>query len=107
MLGSSTITGLMPCNFVHHLDANKPRTFTLDAEVVIGFDTTNTLQTVTALLHHYTTPEEPAPIDCSLYYVVGNLVSMKNSMAIGDNHQASEYDFVIYADVVRFIVITV
>jgi hypothetical protein len=104
MPGSSTIVGLIPCANGRNLHNTKPRTITMDAEIVIGHDVDGMVQTTTALLEYFIPFDRSHPEDGLLYFVAGKIASMDDSIKVGegdDNIWVSEYDFIIEADVVR------
>jgi hypothetical protein len=104
MPGCATIVGLIPCTQGRYLHPEKPRTITMDAEIVIGTDAAGNVQTTTALLQYFVPTAESRPESGLLYFVMGKIASMDPSIQVGvgdDDLWRDEYDFVIDADAVR------
>jgi hypothetical protein len=100
MPGLSTITGLIPCSNSRYVFSEKPRTVTVDTEIVIGVDENGDVNTAPALLQHFTPVGAPAPVNGALHFVFGKVASMESSVVVGDGFSQDEYDFVVDADVV-------
>jgi hypothetical protein len=101
MTGSSIIFGFLPCNNRCVLNPDKPRTYTYDAEVVIGEDETGDIQTLTALLQFFAASDAIIPENGAIHYVWGKVASMDADMVVGDGLSNENYDVLIEADFVR------
>jgi hypothetical protein len=100
MPGLSAIFGLIPCSNSRHLYTEKPRTVTMDCEIVIGVDDKGDVNTTSALLHYFIPLGAPEPINGALHFVFGRVASIDSSENVGDGFSPLEYDFIIDADMV-------
>jgi hypothetical protein len=70
--GSSCVFGVLPCTNRCVLDReHKPRTYTYDAEAVIGKDEEGEVQTVLTLLHYFVPADAYEPTEGKLHYIYG------------------------------------
>ena len=100
MPGFSRIFGLIPCSNYRVVSQEKPRSITMDAEIVVGFDNSQTLQATMALLTHFVAFDQSFPSE-GLYFVSGKIGCFSDDISIGDGFDRMDYDFVVDADVVR------
>jgi hypothetical protein len=100
MTGSAIIVGLIPCSNGRYPYNDKPRTIVMDAEVVIGFDEDDNVQTVPAVLAHFIKFGEEAPQDNLLYFISGRVASSHSSIHVDSAGSSLQYDLYIEADVV-------
>lgn len=96
MPGSAKIFALLPCCNARTVFADKPRSLTCDADVVVGV-VEDVVTVTTALLTHFCAAEEPPFEDGAVYIVEGKLASLDKSFAVGENFSADDYDFLIDA----------
>src|ERR1700722_6681357 len=99
MPGVSRIFGFVPCSNARVISQEKPRSITMDAEIVLGFDDNQTLQVTTALINHFMSSDENNSSD-GLYYISGKLACMGDDIATGEGFDNIQYDFAIDCDVV-------
>jgi hypothetical protein len=69
MPGCSFIFGFLPFTNCRVLSRERPRTYTYDAEVVIGEDKTGEVQTITALLQYFVPSDAIVPSEGRIHYV--------------------------------------
>jgi hypothetical protein len=75
----------------------------MDAEVVIGFNDQDNVQTVLTVLQHFISFDETTPKDDVLYFVYGRIASVDSDFVVGKGFSVDDYDFLIDADIVSTI----
>lgn len=96
MPGSAKIFALLPCCNARTVFADKPRSLTCDADVVVRV-VEDVVTVTTALLTHFCAAEEPPFEDGAVYIVEGKMASLEKNFAVGENFSADDYDFLIDA----------
>ena len=103
MPGSSTVFAILRCSNQRNVFADKPRSFTYDAQMVIAFEDEKPSIPIFALaaLNHFADDDDPAFVDGAFYMVSGRIASIDNDFALGDEPDADRYEFLLDADMVR------
>lgn len=105
MPGVAHIFGFLPFTNSRVLDREKPRTYTFDAEIVIGVDGCGEVQTIPVLVQHYVPVDGVVPSDGRLHHIWGKLACMDPSMDVGDGFNAQDYELLVEADHVRLLLL--
>lgn len=93
--GASYFYGLLACSNPRRILSNKPRTVTLDAEMVLGKDENNDMVVMSALLHHYVPTGQDDPEGGKLYLVNAKVASITDATEVGDEYDVSEYEVIL------------
>lgn len=100
MPGSSTIYALLRCYNKRQIIPIKNRTFTFDADFVVGFEGDHVLEE-TAILNHFVPQEDDSFVENAFYTVYGKVASIDSSYMVELGLDPDQFQFVIDADVVR------
>jgi hypothetical protein len=103
MPGSSTLFAILRCSNERNVYADKPRSFTYDAELVIGFENKKPSVPLFAVaaLNHFADDDDPPFVNGAFYIVSGRIASIDNNFVLGDEPDADWYEFLLDADMVR------
>jgi hypothetical protein len=101
MPGTAQIFSLLPLSNVRKLFPEKPRTVTMDAEIIVGLTANSNLEVLPAILYHFVPYQSTTNVETGMYFVQGRLLSIDASIPVGADHELKDYQFAIDAEIVH------